>query len=77
MLRILLVLAVVIGIVLWWKQQQRGRPAEPPPQPKGAEPEAMVRCAECGLHLPVSQTLPGRGGVFCSEEHRGRFEARG
>lgn len=79
MLRILLLLVVVIGIVLWWKHQQRGRhgAAPPTPPPPAAEPEAMLRCAECGLHLPASQTLPGRGGAFCSVEHRTRFEARG
>jgi len=76
MLRILLVLAVVVGIVLWWKQQQRGRTdaAVPPPVDP---PEAMLRCAECGVHMPASQALPGRGGAFCSAEHRTRFEDRG
>jgi uncharacterized protein len=36
----------------------------------------MLRCAQCGMHLPAEDALPGRGGVFCSPEHRTSFEAR-
>jgi uncharacterized protein len=36
----------------------------------------MVSCAECGMHLPVDEALPGKGGVFCSSAHRASFEAR-
>lgn len=77
MLRLLLLLAVVIGLLLWWKHSQRGRRETPPPAAGPNPPEAMLRCAECGLHLPSSQALPGRGGVFCSAEHRQRHEDRG
>jgi uncharacterized protein len=34
----------------------------------------MVACAQCGVHLPASDALPGRGGVFCGEDHRAAFE---
>jgi len=57
---------------------RRGRPAEPqarkaqPPAP----PKTMLRCAECGMHLPADEALPGKGGVFCSAAHRASFEAR-
>jgi uncharacterized protein len=36
----------------------------------------MLRCAECGMHLPADEALPGKGGVFCSTGHRNSFEAR-
>lgn len=36
----------------------------------------MVRCAECGTHLPESEALPGRGGHFCGAAHRAAHEAR-
>ncbi|SEK60474.1 uncharacterized protein SAMN05216359_102361 [Roseateles sp. YR242] len=53
------------------------RPAGPPPAtPVEPEPEAMVRCTACGMHFPASDALPGRGGQFCSAEHRASFEAR-
>ncbi|MDT9001150.1 PP0621 family protein [Paucibacter sp. APW11] len=40
-------------------------------------PQAMLRCTECGLHLPAAEALPGRGGQFCSAAHRAAYEARG
>jgi uncharacterized protein len=78
--RLLFVLLLLVGIVLWWKLRQRGA-AKPPseaakPSAATGEPESMLRCAECGVHLPASQALPGKGGVFCSGAHRERFEAR-
>lgn len=81
--RLLFVLLLVVAVLLWWKHRQRGArrdaapPAPPAPPREPAGPETMVRCAECGVHLPASQALPGRGGVFCSQAHRERFEARG
>lgn len=78
MTRLLLLLAIAVGVILWWKHSQRGRRsgAAPSEAPPSAMPESMLRCAECGLHLPASQALPGRGGSFCSAEHREAFEAR-
>lgn len=33
--------------------------------------EAMVKCAQCGIHLPYSEAVHGAGTIiFCSEEHR-------
>ncbi len=75
--RLLFLLLIVVAAVLWWKHSQRGRrQAPPPPAPPPGQPEAMLRCAECGVHLPAHQALPGKGGAFCSSEHRERFEAR-
>jgi uncharacterized protein len=33
-----------------------------------------VRCAHCGVHLPRSEALPGRGGLFCGPSHRAEHE---
>jgi uncharacterized protein len=59
---------------------KRSRPREPeagaPAPPPAAAPRAMLRCAECGMHLPADEALPGKGGVFCSAAHRSGFEAR-
>ena len=34
----------------------------------------MIACAQCGVHLPRDEALPGRGGVFCGDAHRAAFE---
>ena len=57
---------------------RRAKPREPElrtPAPP-AQPQAMLRCAECDVHLPADEALPGKGGVFCSAAHRACFEAR-
>lgn len=70
-----LILVAVIVAVLWLARSSRNRlrgtsrPAAPPPPS-----EEMVACTQCGVHLPRSEALPGRGGVFCSEAHRLSFE---
>jgi uncharacterized protein len=73
---VLFVLAV--GALLWLLRGLRRK--VPPAAPKPADPAAasaaqpMLTCAQCGLHLPRDEALPGRGGVFCGEAHRKAFE---
>jgi uncharacterized protein len=40
------------------------------------QPEAMVCCAYCGLHVPKSDALQVGGNHYCGEEHR-RLDADG
>jgi uncharacterized protein len=66
----LLLLLAVIAVVYWifksYKRKvQRGAT---PPAARGAED--MVRCAQCGLHLPRSESLPAGQSFYCSAEHR-------
>jgi len=72
-IRVLLLLVVVLA-VLWLarggKRRVASRDAPPPLPPR----EEIVGCAHCGLHLPRSEALAGRGGLFCSEAHRAAFE---
>lgn len=76
---LLILLLAALFFILGFK---RARPREPEarhrPQPPEAPaaPKAMLRCAECGMHLPADEALPGKGGVFCSSAHRTSFEAR-
>ena len=39
-----------------------------------APPRRIVACAQCGVHLPRDEALPGEGGVFCGDAHRAAFE---
>lgn len=75
-----LLLIVIALVVLWLLRggRRQAPPAAPAPAPAPADPqrEAIVACAQCGLMLPRGETLPGRGGVFCSEAHRVAFEKK-
>lgn len=57
------------------REERRAAPVPPVPSPAPL-PESIVSCAECGLHLPASESLPGRGGQFCTAAHRAAHEAR-
>lgn len=75
-----LLLVIVLALVFFMLGFKRARPpadSKPPAAPKPAPPAAqdMVACAQCGLHLPGSEALPGLGGQFCSAAHRADFEA--
>ncbi len=76
-------LVLVVLLVLWLARsgRGRGRGGDTPPTDgaaRGATPAPdgvpVVACAQCGLHLPRDEALPGRGGVFCSEAHRAEYE---
>jgi uncharacterized protein len=32
--------------------------------------EEMVRCAQCGVHLPKSESIMAGGNFYCSDAHR-------
>lgn len=34
------------------------------------EPEKIVACTWCGVHLPASDAVTGEGGPWCCVEHR-------
>ncbi|RUR67195.1 hypothetical protein EJP67_08975 [Variovorax guangxiensis] len=80
-MKYLLVLAVLwVAIWLWRKNRReemhdamRERAAKARQQQRTApsQPQAMVRCAHCGLHLPATDAIAGPGGaVYCSTAHR-------
>jgi uncharacterized protein len=64
---------IAVFVLLWLLRGATGRRpgvgARPP-----AQPQPMIACAYCGVHLPRDEALPGRGGVFCGEAHRAAFE---
>jgi uncharacterized protein len=38
--------------------------------------EPMIRCAECGVHAPASESVLVEGQPFCSHDHAKRHAAR-
>jgi len=74
-MKILLFLVAVV-LLLWLLRKSSTRCAPPPAAPRdpAATPQPMLACAQCGVHLPRDEALPGRGGVFCGEAHRAAYE---
>jgi len=76
MTRILLFVGVALLAVWLWRSSRRtphDQASENKPAPPSG-PQEMVRCAECGVHLPLADAVTGRAGVYCSDEHRQRAE---
>ena len=66
---LLVALVIIIAIGIW--RNNRRKAVAPPPKPRLKQPEDMVICAHCGVHLPASDaiTSPDRN-QYCSTEHR-------
>lgn len=72
---LLLVLAVFVLFWLLRGSVRRARGPRPPaPRSPSDATQPMLSCAQCGLHLPRDDALPGRGGVFCGAAHRAAYE---
>ena len=73
----LLLLVVIAAAVFWLLQSYRRRLPEANNAPEAsAKTEDMVRCAQCGVHLPKSESILTQGRYYCCEEHRRAGEAR-
>ena len=72
---LLMLFLVMVGVWLWRSSRQATsqRPASPPKET--AEPLTMVRCTLCAVHLPASDAVQGKKGLYCSIEHLQRAES--
>jgi uncharacterized protein len=71
-MKYLLVFAVVFLVAWRWRGARSTTMADTRQQKANAQvqPTDMVACRQCGLHLPASESLPGRLGPYCSTAHR-------
>ena len=74
-MKYLVLVAVLAVVYMWWRQKRLGGPAArtgpAPKQPPAGQPQEMVRCSHCGLHLPREDAVAGTAGrLFCSTQHR-------
>jgi uncharacterized protein len=68
-LRTLLVIIAVVAIVWIVRFMARnGRRQVDTDAPKPVQ--QVVRCAHCGVHVPVDEAVSGGGEWYCSKAHR-------
>ncbi|MDP1605990.1 MAG: PP0621 family protein [Rhodocyclaceae bacterium] len=67
---ILLILAILLVYWLFWGQRKKNA-ADGSADKKSApaNPEKMVICAHCQLHVPESECVIAEGRHYCSDEH--------
>lgn len=68
MLGKILLLALAVWLVLLLLRQYR-RSLERTPKSARREPEDMVACDVCGVHLPRSESILKHGAYYCCKEH--------
>jgi uncharacterized protein len=72
-MKFLVLLAVVLAVV--WYLRNSGRTTRSPREPSrrsgpAPNPQDMVECPICSLHLPRAEALPGPDGrLYCCAEH--------
>lgn len=77
-MKFLLVLMVLLVAIWVWRNNRSadGGTARPPAPPKPARPTDMVACLQCGTHVPEGESVAGRDGPYCCQEHRRQREER-
>ncbi len=74
-MKLYLILGVVLACIWLWRANRHSDPKLRRQNSKPtAEPLDMVRCALCSVHVPASDVVKGKKGVYCGAEHRQRAE---
>lgn len=63
---LLLIIAIWLAVMIvrhFWRAQRATR------TPRSLPEQDMVRCAQCGLHLPKQDALEAQGRYYCSKQH--------
>jgi uncharacterized protein len=72
--KIILFLLFVLAVYGWLRAQRSA--SKRSSTNATADPETMVSCTYCGLHVPLKESVSGGGRYYCGEEHR-RLDAGG
>lgn len=61
---------IALFILAWWLWRKATRPSRPAAEKPGEEQTVpMVRCAQCGVHVPRSNALQDEQNWYCSRTH--------
>lgn len=68
---VLVLLAIVLLLWMLFGRTRTRRPgSREGSKPAARQPEGMVACAHCGVHLPRSEALQVGALAYCSAAHR-------
>ena len=71
------IILLVLGLlaVYWILKSFRRRVDRGEPKSPAAGGEDMVQCAQCGVHLPRSESITTQGSFYCSADHQRAHQA--
>ena len=67
----LLFFVAIAAVVYLLLRSYRNNSATPPQSPPRTED--MVRCAQCGVHVPKGESVQAHGKNFCCAAHRDAY----
>lgn len=70
MIKILLLVVLAWLVYALLKKYRSSVERDEQDKPSAPMQEDMVRCTQCGVHLPKSEAILSRGEFFCCDEHR-------
>lgn len=68
-----LIFFIAIGAVIYFLMKSYRKNTVMPPPPASPLPEDMVRCLQCGVHLPKSESIQAAQQNFCCAAHRDAY----
>ena len=70
-MKLLLWAVIAFVLVMWVLRVKKPTNSSQHDGSNRESPEAMLKCAHCGMYIPASEALVAKPGiVFCCEEHR-------
>ncbi|WP_268798089.1 PP0621 family protein [Pseudomonas huanghezhanensis] len=70
MIRLIMWIALIMATIWFFKRLVRGTVSRAKSQPPELAAAPMVRCAQCGVHVPQDRALSSGQQWYCSEPHR-------
>ncbi|WP_460045709.1 PP0621 family protein [Pseudomonas sp. S2_H01] len=70
MIRLIMWIALIMAIVWLFKRATKGPAARSKPAAPELDAAPMVRCAQCGVHVPRDRALSQGLQWYCTEAHR-------
>ncbi len=71
---IILLLAIVLLVYIVRTLARSPKRSKKVAEKRRARVGSMVRCEQCGLHVPESEAVYRHGKAFCSREHADDWE---
>lgn len=70
-MKYVLIFLIIMVVLFQWRNRRTEKVTQVQRKSAPANgPVAMVECAQCGLHLPASDAIAGKRGVYCSAAHK-------
>jgi uncharacterized protein len=75
-MKYLLIFLVVLLLAWRWRSSRSTAQRDVSrKKPASAIPQDMVRCTQCGVHIPANEAVLGTRGSYCSAAHRQKTES--